>query len=187
MSKLKPIQAQAVLAQPETGSALPTQHPIAVYYRQSTGAQIGNISTSIQTVDMVKYLQNLGWAERNIIMIDMDGGVSGSLKIDERPGMKRLFDHITEGKVRAVACQDEDRLQVHAKAAKVSCEEEGDEAGEERVPTGGTVNPKQRGASATSSATVAVRRPEGPGSAKAHSSNDGLGSAVLRHHIRRIR
>ncbi|MEZ4678183.1 MAG: recombinase family protein [Caldilineaceae bacterium] len=93
-----------------TETKLPTHLPIAIYYRQSTEAQIGNVSTTIQTVDMVEYLKHRGWAEENIIMIDMDAGVSGTTKIDERPGMSKLFDLITQGKIGAVACQDEDRL-----------------------------------------------------------------------------
>ena len=94
----------------DTLSALPTDRPIAVYYRQSTKSQIGNISTSIRTVDMVEHLKGRGWSEDDIIMIDMDGGVSGTTKIDERPGMRMLFDLITSGQIAAVACQDEDRL-----------------------------------------------------------------------------
>lgn len=91
-------------------TALPTDAPIAIYYRQSTEAQIGNISTTLQTVDMVKYLKAQGWDERNILMIDMDAGISGTTKIDERPGMSRLFGLITQNQIGAVACQDEDRL-----------------------------------------------------------------------------
>lgn len=34
---------------------------------------------------MVAYLKHKGWAEDHIYMIDMDGGVSGTTKIDERP------------------------------------------------------------------------------------------------------
>lgn len=94
----------------KTETSLPTRLPIAIYYRQSTEAQIGNVSTTIQTVDMVEYLKHRGWAAENIIMIDMDAGVSGTTKIDERPGMSKLFDLITQGKLGAVACQDEDRL-----------------------------------------------------------------------------
>lgn len=90
--------------------ALPTHLPIANYYRQSTIAQVGNISTDMQNVDMPLYLKKLGWSEENIIMIDMDGGVSGTKKIDERPGMSELFRLITAGKIGAVSCQDEDRL-----------------------------------------------------------------------------
>jgi hypothetical protein len=94
----------------EGNSILPINDPIAVYYRQSTEGQIGNVSTVIQTVDMVKYLKERGWSDQNIILIDMDAGVSGTKKIDERPGMSYLFSLITEQKIRAVACQDEDRL-----------------------------------------------------------------------------
>ena len=89
---------------------LPTHKPIAIYYRQSTDAQIGNISTTIQTVDMVNYLKRLGWSDERIIMIDMDAGVSGTKKIEERPGMRMLYSHITTNSIGAVACQDEDRL-----------------------------------------------------------------------------
>lgn len=99
-----------LLANPGENKALPVHQPIAIYYRQSTDAQVGNVSTSMQTVDMVKYLKGMGWAANNIIMIDMDKGVSGTTKIDERPGMSALFELITHGKIGAVACQDEDRL-----------------------------------------------------------------------------
>lgn len=95
---------------PKGASELPTNRPVAVYYRQSTDGQIGNVSTAMQTIDMVKYLEQRGWAKDNILMIDMDGGISGTTKIDERPGMRSLFDLITDGKLGAVACQDEDRL-----------------------------------------------------------------------------
>ncbi|MEZ4706801.1 MAG: hypothetical protein R3A44_06330 [Caldilineaceae bacterium] len=67
-------------------TSLPTEEPIAIYYRQSTEAQIGNISTTLQTVDMVKYLQDRGWDDDYIYMIDMDEGVSGTKKIDEPKG-----------------------------------------------------------------------------------------------------
>ena len=93
-----------------SSTTLPTHLPIAIYYRQSTEAQIGNISTTLQTVDMVKYLQQQGWESDKIIMIDRDAGISGTTKIDERPGMSKLFGLITQDKIGAVACQDEDRL-----------------------------------------------------------------------------
>lgn len=91
-------------------SKLPTERPVAVYYRQSTEAQVGNISTTMQTVDMVQEMYRRGWREEDVILIDMDAGVSGTTRIDERPGMRRLFDLITSGAISAVATQDEDRL-----------------------------------------------------------------------------
>jgi hypothetical protein len=89
---------------------LPIHKPVANYYRQSTAAQVGNISTEMQTIDMTAYLRRLGWQDEQIYMIDMDQGVSGTKKIDEREGMKHLFDLITTDQIGAVACQDEDRL-----------------------------------------------------------------------------
>lgn len=97
-------------AMPEINTALPVEKPIAIYYRQSAMFQVGNISTSMQTVDMVEYISRLGWNRDLVTLIDMDEGMSGSKKIDERPGMSLLFSLITEGKIGAVACQDEDRL-----------------------------------------------------------------------------
>ena len=104
----KPPQPESPVA--DAATSLPTDDPVAVYYRQSTDAQVGNISTSIQTIDMVSYLKNQGWDETDVYLIDMDAGISGAKKIDERPGMKQLFELITGEAVRAVACQDEDRL-----------------------------------------------------------------------------
>jgi hypothetical protein len=89
---------------------MPFERPVAVYYRQSTFAQVGNISTAIQTIDMVAELQRRGWKKDDIVLIDMDAAVSGTKKIDERPGMKLLFELISKGKIGAVACEDEDRL-----------------------------------------------------------------------------
>ena len=110
MSKRKysplPVEQSSTFSETQ----LPISDLVAVYYRQSTMGQIGNISTSIQTIDMPAYLRRLGWADDKIILIDMDAGVSGMKRIDERDGMRQLFGLITERKVRAVACQDEDRL-----------------------------------------------------------------------------
>lgn len=87
-----------------------TSMPVAVYYRQSTTAQVGNISTSIQTIDMVQEMERRGWNKEHIILIDADEGVSGTKRIDEREGMSALFELIADRKIGAVACQDEDRL-----------------------------------------------------------------------------
>jgi DNA invertase Pin-like site-specific DNA recombinase len=89
---------------------LPFDRPVAVYYRQSSDAQIGNISTTLQTVDMVEHLIQQGWVRENVIMIDMDAGVSGTKKIKERPGMSMLYDLIERGEIGLVASQDVDRF-----------------------------------------------------------------------------
>lgn len=111
MSKIRYRPQKIDMDEPTPGhTSLPIDRPVANYYRQSSIGQVGNISTEMQTVDMAVYLRKLGWSEDNIIMIDMDKGVSGTTKIDEREGMKMLFELITTDQIGAVACQDEDRL-----------------------------------------------------------------------------
>jgi DNA invertase Pin-like site-specific DNA recombinase len=95
---------------PYQADPLPVGLPAAVYYRQSSEAQIGNISTTLQTVDMIDHLIRLGWSRENTIMIDMDAGVSGTRKISERKGMSYLLDLIEKGSIALVAAQDVDRF-----------------------------------------------------------------------------
>ena len=95
---------------PYRSEPLPVDRPAAIYYRQSTDAQIGNINTSIQTVDMFEHLVAQGWSRDSIIMIDMDAGVSGSTKLKDRPGMSRLIDLIESNTIGLVASQDVDRF-----------------------------------------------------------------------------
>lgn len=105
---LKRPQEQSV--DPYKAQPLPVGRPVAVYYRQSSDAQIGNISTTLQTVDMVEHLVAQGWTREHIIMIDMDAGISGSKKIKERPGMSMLYDLIENNEIGLVAAQDVDRF-----------------------------------------------------------------------------
>lgn len=95
---------------PYKAQPLPLGRPVAVYYRQSSEGQIGNISTTLQTVDMVDHLIKQGWQREQVIMIDMDGGISGTRKIKERPGMSYLYDLIEESAIGLVASQDVDRF-----------------------------------------------------------------------------
>lgn len=97
-------------ADPYRSDALPTDRPAAIYYRQSSDAQIGNINTTLQTVDMFEHLVRQGWAKDSIVMIDMDAGVSGTTKISERIGMSRLMALIESGEISLVAAQDVDRF-----------------------------------------------------------------------------
>lgn len=105
------------LKRPETASIdpykaqpLPLGKPVSVYYRQSSEGQIGNISTTLQTVDMVEHLMDQGWQREQINMIDMDAGISGQKKISERPGMSLLYQQIENSEIGLVAAQDVDRF-----------------------------------------------------------------------------
>jgi hypothetical protein len=95
---------------PVLPGAMPLDRPIAVYYRQSSMAQVGNISTDMQQIDLPRYVTTLGWQVDAIILVDEDEGVSGAKRIDERVGMSRLYDLIITGEIGAVAVQAEDRL-----------------------------------------------------------------------------
>jgi hypothetical protein len=94
----------------EGRASLRIDRPVVVYYRQSDRSQVGNVSTAMQVEDLPGYLQRLGWASENIILIDDDMGVSGAMTINQRTGMLRLISLIIHGSISAVACQDEDRL-----------------------------------------------------------------------------
>ena len=63
---------------------LPTDRSIAVYYRQSSMKQVGNISTDMQQIDLPRYVMSLGWQQEDVVLIDEDEGVSGAKSIDER-------------------------------------------------------------------------------------------------------
>lgn len=98
---------------PDTAAAshnLPTDKPIAVYYRQSTTGQVGNVSTAMQKEDLPALAVRMGWSPENVILIDTDEGMSGAKRIDERPGMTRLFGLVTEEQISTILVQDESRL-----------------------------------------------------------------------------
>lgn len=98
------------LIDPYKSQPLPLGKPVSVYYRQSSEGQIGNISTTLQTVDMVEHLIAQGWQREQIHMIDMDAGISGQKKISERPGMSLLYRQIENAEIGLVAAQDVDRF-----------------------------------------------------------------------------
>jgi DNA invertase Pin-like site-specific DNA recombinase len=95
---------------PYKSQPMPLGRPVAVYYRQSTEGQIGNISTTLQTVDMIEHLERQGWERDQIEMIDMDAGVSGTKKIKDRPGMSHLYELIEAAAIGMCAAQDVDRF-----------------------------------------------------------------------------
>lgn len=93
-----------------TAPALPIDRAIAIYYRQSTNTQIGNVSTEMQQVDLPKLIEQYGWSKELIIPFFQDEGVSGRTNIDEREGMRKLVDAILKREIGAVAVYSEDRL-----------------------------------------------------------------------------
>ncbi len=95
---------------PQDATKLPVDRPIAVYYRQSSTGQVGNVSTMMQRVDLPAYVEQLGWQPSSIILIDEDAGISGTTAPDERDGMARVLDLVEHGGIGAIACVHVDRL-----------------------------------------------------------------------------
>lgn len=89
---------------------LPTDRPVAVYYRQSTTGQVGNVATDMQKVDLVADMVRRGWREEDIKLIDADAGVSGTLRIEDREGMRELYELIANRRIGTVAAVAADRL-----------------------------------------------------------------------------
>jgi DNA invertase Pin-like site-specific DNA recombinase len=106
----RPLKRPEAPIDPYKAQPLPLGRPAAVYYRQSSEGQIGNISTTLQTIDMIEHLLDRGWLRENVHMIDADAAVSGTKKIHERKGMTQLMQMIEAGQIGLVAAQDVDRF-----------------------------------------------------------------------------
>ncbi|MFL5588665.1 MAG: recombinase family protein [Ktedonobacteraceae bacterium] len=89
---------------------LPLDRSVAIYPRQSTMKQVGNVATEMQTDDLITFAQRYGWKKEQIIMYLEDLGVSGRLRMDEREGFTKLLRDITTGKAKAVIAFQVDRL-----------------------------------------------------------------------------
>lgn len=106
----RPLKRPEQPIDPYKAQPLPLGRPAAIYYRQSSEGQIGNVMTTLQTIDMIEHLLHQGWVRENVHMIDMDAAVSGTKKIRERKGMSQLYDLIESGQLGLVAAQDVDRF-----------------------------------------------------------------------------
>src|SRR6266849_816937 len=93
-----------------------TEFPIevfwAIYARQSTLAQLKKHvqSTEMQTEELQDWLVKKGVLERRIALYDADLGMSGQLRIDQRPDLLRLVKDIERGNVQAVMVYQISRL-----------------------------------------------------------------------------
>jgi DNA invertase Pin-like site-specific DNA recombinase len=116
-SKLELEQEQRIalgLVQP----TLPTHKLLLIYGRQSLEKQRVEHKESArqQAVELLKRGRDLGWLDENIhvlienVLMKNIASVSGSLRIDERPGLQNIVALIESGKVGAVLVRSEDRL-----------------------------------------------------------------------------
>jgi DNA invertase Pin-like site-specific DNA recombinase len=91
---------------------LNTDAGLGIYARQSTLAQVKNYRQSLemQTDDLIAYAKRLGWDEERIILFTQDLAKSGTLRIDQREGLRSLIERIEAGEIKTVLVFLEDRL-----------------------------------------------------------------------------
>lgn len=98
---------------------LSLEDKVGIYARQSTQAQvIKNVqSAEMQTIDLIEAAKRLGWTENQIILYvenrREDGTIknaSGTLRIDQRPGLQALCERIDQDEIKAVIVAQVDRL-----------------------------------------------------------------------------
>src|SRR5260370_30222778 len=77
---------------------LDTQHHVAIYPRVSTPEQLKNISAEMQQ-DKTFALKH-GWSLEMIIMDTSDLGLSGQLRMEDRPAFVKMLLLIEDGMVK---------------------------------------------------------------------------------------
>ncbi len=110
MSRIIRPDARLVQEFVYTQQQLPTHKPVVQYIRQSTDTQVeeNEDSTYMQDEELAERLKIMGFTK--IIPIDIDQGISGQKRLDERKGLQNLYKLISDGKVGAVAAYDASRL-----------------------------------------------------------------------------
>jgi DNA invertase Pin-like site-specific DNA recombinase len=93
-------------------TALPLMVQWGIYARQSTMAQLKKHanSTEMQTEDLQAWLESEGVNADRIALYDADLGLSGQLRIDQRPDLSRLMNDIERGFIKAVLVYQVSRL-----------------------------------------------------------------------------
>lgn len=91
------------------------EQPCAIQARQSTTKQTieNRESSEAQTKDQLDKVHQLGWMDNKItIFIEGDGkrGVSGRLRIDERPGLSTLLEGVYNDTFKTIFTWSESRL-----------------------------------------------------------------------------
>jgi predicted site-specific integrase-resolvase len=89
---------------------LPTDYPCQVYPRVSTPEQKNNVSAEMQQDRNFAIL--CGWPDDNeMIIVETDDlGLSGQLRMEDRPTFTKMIRNIASGKVRAVIVANVDRF-----------------------------------------------------------------------------
>ncbi len=87
---------------------LPTDHYTQIYPRVSSPEQKKNVSAEMQQDKGFALL--CGWIEERIIMDTDDLGLSGQLRMEDRPAFVKMLRNIANGTIKVVIAAQVDRL-----------------------------------------------------------------------------
>src|SRR6266699_7173430 len=87
---------------------LPIWAYVQIYPRVSTPEQMKNVSAEMQQDK--RFALRCGWADELIIMDTRDLGLSGQLRMEDRPAFSDMIARIGEGKVKIIIAAKVDRL-----------------------------------------------------------------------------
>src|SRR5258708_26409193 len=110
--KLQPNQINLQPAWNQTPK-LPLEYDAILYPRVSRPGQLGNVSDEMQQHENGELWAlglRCGWKKHQIVVLDDDMAMSGTLKMEERPAFRKMLNLIIAGRVRAVLAVDPDRL-----------------------------------------------------------------------------
>src|SRR5579859_7848366 len=115
MRNFKPVHTEQEQPTLEEQLRWRVQEDCAIYARQSTTKQTveNRESSEMQTKDQLEKVYALGWKDGKItVFIEGDGkrGVSGTLRIDERPGLSALMEGVYGNKYKTIFVMNEARL-----------------------------------------------------------------------------
>src|SRR5437763_1527980 len=79
---------------------LPIEAYVQVYPRVSTPEQKKNVSAEMQQDK--RFALRCGWTDERIIMDTRDLGLSGQLRMEERPAFSEMIASIGKGKIKVI-------------------------------------------------------------------------------------
>lgn len=108
-SRIRPLDEQTKEVQaPTWKQELPLSYHTQIYPRVSSPEQKKNVSAEMQQDKGFALL--CGWVEERIIMDTDDLGLSGQLRMEERPAFVKMLRNIANGTVKVVIAAQVDRL-----------------------------------------------------------------------------
>src|SRR5436309_15777491 len=101
-------EKQITIASTSAEQPLPIEAYVQVYPRVSTPEQKKNVSAEMQQDK--RFALRCGWTNERIIMDTRDLGLSGRLRMEDRPAFSDMIAGIGEGKIKIIIAANVSRL-----------------------------------------------------------------------------